>query len=290
MDEKKEGPVGGEADDKAALEAVRPELLAMPEDKLLRHNTLDVAQAVETVRGNTKDLMRVRAAVEAQFGAEAAARIDRLPLLAGAARQAEVDATHVLKGVDLGLLSKEVLSLHEERLGEAVVLARRGVFPMERVDACRPIQGYRAQWMGLKALVSLLREHMAAAQAEIKLSQETLDHSDAVASRLSDAIGERNETTLRVPALEMRLRAISMLVAVYDDVVRDVNWVRWREDDADDIAPSLWAAARRARKAARERGNDGGGDEPTPVDVDKDPDVSPSTDIVDPDPNGPFVS
>lgn len=61
-------------------------------------------------------------------------------------------------------------------------------------------------------------------------------------------LGEREQGASRVPAAELRLRALTDLVRRYDEIRRMVSYLRWNEGDADDIAPSLYAR-RPGRKA-----------------------------------------
>ncbi len=77
-------------------------------------------------------------------------------------------------------------------------------------------------------------------------------------------LGEREQGASRVPAAEMRLRALTDLVRRYDEVRRMVTYLRWREGDADDIAPSLYAR-RLGRKAADGRPQDEVATPVTPV-------------------------
>ena len=55
----------------------------------------------------------------------------------------------------------------------------------------------------------------------------------------------------------LRDRAYTLVVETYDEIRRALNYVRWAEDDADEIAPSLYAgrAHRRAPKEDPETDN-----------------------------------
>ncbi|WP_200850180.1 hypothetical protein, partial [Klebsiella pneumoniae] len=48
------------------------------------------------------------------------------------------------------------------------------------------------------------------------------------------------------PSGELRRRAYSVFVQTYDEVRRAMTYVRWEEDDVDEIVPSLYAG--RSRK------------------------------------------
>ena len=57
-------------------------------------------------------------------------------------------------------------------------------------------------------------------------------------------VNEREQGTSRLPAVQLRNRALSLLVQVYGEVRRMMSYVRWWQQDIDAIAPSLWAGRR----------------------------------------------
>ena len=63
---------------------------------------------------------------------------------------------------------------------------------------------------------------------------------------------------------QIRSRALGLLVKTYGETRRMLTYVRWWEDDADSIAPSLWSGRRRSTSS---RGIDTppAGENPQPV-------------------------
>ena len=73
-------------------------------------------------------------------------------------------------------------------------------------------------------------------------TKSELDRLLDVAAKLTSAVSARqNGTPERTKAALDRRRAFTLLVRAYDQVRRSLTWVRWRYDDADQLAPSLWS-------------------------------------------------
>ena len=73
--------------------------------------------------------------------------------------------------------------------------------------------------------------------------------------------------------MELRARALSRLVRVYEELRRMMTFLRWHQDDVHAITPSLWANRGRRGRAR-----------------DVEPEPKPSDDDVVPDaPGGPFA-
>jgi hypothetical protein len=100
-------------------------------------------------------------------------------------------------------------------------------------------------------LVALLREKLPAIAPRTLLTTADLDRAEAKALAMMTALGEREQGTDRMPAAELRIRALNELVRHYGEIRRMVGYLRWHEGDADTIAPSLWSA-RTSRKARGE--------------------------------------
>jgi hypothetical protein len=52
----------------------------------------------------------------------------------------------------------------------------------------------------------------------------------------------------RAAAAELRVRALSQLIHLYDAILQMMTYLRWKQGDIDTIMPSLWAG-RGGRKA-----------------------------------------
>ncbi len=76
-----------------------------------------------------------------------------------------------------------------------------------------------------------------------------MDEAEAAASRLLEAVAVRNQAS-KSDAAKMRQRAFTLMSNFYDDARRMVTYLRWKQGDADRIAPSFYAGrtTRRRRK------------------------------------------
>lgn len=234
----------------AALESVTPELEAMPESRVQRRLNLDASFAAETVIGNHAELQSIAPQLVERFGPMAAAQIEQLLILAAATKQAEIDVTLSTETTDLGPLSKQVVAMHASLLVDAQALARRGKIDSAQLEACCDMVGYRAQYHSLLSLEQLLRGALPSAVGMTALTVAELDAARELGHRMMSALGVREQSGSKLPAAEIRIRVLSLLVEQYEEVRRNVGWLRWYEDDAESFAPSLWSAQRLRRPAA----------------------------------------
>lgn len=55
------------------------------------------------------------------------------------------------------------------------------------------------------------------------------------------ALGEREQAPGNSAAVLLRQQAFTLFVNTYDQVRRAIGYLRWSTNDAETIAPSLWA-------------------------------------------------
>ncbi len=262
---------------RAALDGLRASLMAMPEEQVRRTVTLDATAAAMIAEASANKAEPFRAALTAQFGTAATAVLDALPVIARATRQTEIELAGAAVSNDLSAMHEEVRAAYQLLVTDAGSLANRKLLDPKRLEAARDIQGYQALVDSTLVLVLVLRERWAELAAHTPLKLADLDRAETVAQRMSAAMGDRDNGVSRAPAMELRARALSKLLQTYEEVRRMMTFLRWHQDDADAITPSLWAA--------RGRRSRGGGNE----DVVTDEPASPGT----PSPNnggGPFIS
>ena len=73
-------------------------------------------------------------------------------------------------------------------------------------------------------------------------SDEELEAADALAGQVLTGIASRTGTSTEVAdAADIRRRAFTLLLDTYNDARRAVAYLRYKEGDADSIAPSLYA-------------------------------------------------
>lgn len=225
----------------AALESQRAALLAMPEDEIERRARLDPSAAFLIAWASAERLAVHRERLVAQFGPRAGELIDALPGIALATRQADVEHLKHERSDDLGAIHGSVLAAHRLLLTDAEALVNRGLIPERALDNARGIQGYQAALDSLQVVISVFREHWAAVSTRTPTTVADIDRAEDVAMRMSRAMSSRGPSAASIAASELRVRALSKLIATYDELRRMVGYLRFYEGDTDTIVPSFYA-------------------------------------------------
>lgn len=266
---------------KEALDRMRPQLEEMPPSDVLEAK-LDATRGAGVVIGSLPRIEKHRAAMVAQFGEQATAQLDELPIIANATKQADIELAAADSATNLSERFAQVAEDHQLLLTDADALANRKLLERSRVDSGRPSQGYRTTATSTLVLISLFRERWEHIKERTPQTLEELDAAEARAQALLRLLDEREQGSTRLPAAEMRARALSRLIHTYGEVRRMLTYVRWWEEDADELAPSLWSNRRKGRPPAVD-----------PVEVATPPVVDPSVPVlpppVDPNSSGPFT-
>ncbi|UJR82999.1 hypothetical protein [Sandaracinus amylolyticus] len=168
--------------------------------------------------------------------------------MAYATVQANIELTASDAMSDLAGMAADLGEEHTLVFTDAESLANRKLIERARVEAGRPVQGYRTLVTSTLVIVSLLREHWSAVRGKTPLTVDDLERVEKKAQTMLQRLNEREQGSTRLPAAELRTRAISLLVRTYGEVRRMLTYVRWWDDDADSIAPSLWSGRRRGSR------------------------------------------
>src|SRR5262249_14133252 len=76
-----------------------------------------------------------------------------------------------------------------------------------------------------------------------------LDQARDIGEKLLAAVGAKEQGPALVAAQALqRQRNFTLFANAYDQVRRAISYLRWNEDDVDDIAPSLYAGRGTGRK------------------------------------------
>ena len=279
----------------AILQGRRAMLAALPEKDVLRRIRLDPSVAFEIAMAGAEKVSAFRGALIAQFGDAVGPLLDDIRPAAAAAKQADVELHMSEDSTNLAALHREVMASYNLLITDASSLVNRGHLPPGSLDRVRNLVGYRPTVESLMGLVLVLREHWDRIQGRGPITVADVDAGERVAYRMSEALSGREHGVLRAPAAETRVRALSDLVQKHDEVRRMMRFLRWKEDDADDIVPSLFIG--RGRRASSDAvdspanevsGNDANRSED---DADDDSNLGPSP--AEPSPNNggpPFVT
>ena len=223
------------------LKRVRPELLRIPASAL-RPVNLDITAMVVTLLGTLPALRSLRPALVAAVGESYGAHLDNLEAYAQAAGQARADYLIAATPADLASISEEVVAARELLLADVTPLIKRKLILPTELGELRGNVGFRNQLLDLQQLLSLFRKHWDTIAAFTPVKPADLDQAEQLAQRFFDALGVRElGPAATMDLADLSQRAFTMAVDTYDEVRRAVSFLRWKEGDADSLAPSLWA-------------------------------------------------
>jgi len=250
-----------------AFDRVYAELRALPDAALSKIN-LDVPTAVGTVLGALPKIRVFRASIAEQLPKYDLARFDRLEDYALALAYAH--GAYLAAGQQprsLEELGAEALVTRDVMLADATAQSARGFVDRALIAELRSGTGYRDTAFDLVALVSLYRSNWSKVQGKTGISLAELEMAEILADRLMTAVGLREQAPpTRLAATEDRIRAFTLFLGTYEHVRRALQYIRFEEQDADAIAPSLYAG--RSRRVVPE-------DELEPIDETEPPPLPP---------------
>jgi hypothetical protein len=236
---------------KASLELVRPELAAIPSERVLRGVTLDASVAAKVAEAGAAKLMPHREALIAEFGERVRVLLDGLVVIAHATKQTDIELARTKTSDDLSPMQAEVTKHYELLMAAARALATHGFIHRPALEPAESILGYDALINSLLILVSLFRELWPNLEHRTLIKLTDLDAAELAAHRMTSAIAYRDFGVHRVAAADLRDRAMTKLLKDYDAIRRVVSYLRWEEKDADVLVPSFWAAARGRKRRTK---------------------------------------
>ncbi len=229
----------------AALDRLRPLLLAIPEADLELQTGLDIVDAAGKVIGNLGRIQALRGAALETFLERGAGYFDRLPDVANAAQQAGIEYLAAESDTKLTDAMAQLTVDHKVLVGDLDSLANREL--IERVEVGRTAQGYAGLINSTLVLVTLFRKLLPRVADSTGMKVADLDRIEERANRLFKQLNERNEGSDRDAAGDLRTRALTHLIKEYGEVRRMVLYIRHWQGDPDEIAPSLWAGRKRKK-------------------------------------------
>ncbi len=228
-----------------SLDKVRPEMVALEENHLLPIN-VDPLTAVATARGALAQILTLRKRMEAlpEFEIQ---NLDKLELYALATMQAQT----IYQGASappehFQELVAEATALRELMLSDATALANRGHISGDKLGTLKGPVGYRNVASDLLILTNMIRGNWKAVSTRTGVTEGELDRAEIICDQLINDIGVRQLAPAAVAAVALeRQQSFTLFARAYDQVRRAVNYLRWVEGDADEIAPSFFAGRRK---------------------------------------------
>jgi hypothetical protein len=143
-------------------------------------------------------------------------------------------------------LVSKVSAYRDNLASDAQALVQRGVIGAETLAGLKGAIGYKNVVSDVLTLTTLFRSNWQKISGRTCVTLAELDEADVALDALITDLGLREQTpaSKEASALE-RQQSYTLFVNTYDQVRRAVSFVRWNEDDADEIAPSLFGGKKR---------------------------------------------
>ena len=133
------------------------------------------------------------------------------------------------------------MTLRNQLLSDAAALVKRGLLDGSRLRQIKGGTGYLNTAMDLGVLAHVLGEAWSAIASKSAVQASELDEAERLYQQLMNAYALRNQRSSSVAAAtDDRQRAYTLLVRAYDQARRAMTYLRWAENDADTLVPSLW--------------------------------------------------
>jgi hypothetical protein len=224
-----------------AYEQLLPEIHAVPSESLAPL-IVDITSAVTKGLGALSEIMRFRdqAALLPFFDVAA---FDKLEPYALAAQFAN---TRYLAAADppapLPDMIDEAMKLRETLLLDATVLAHRGLINGQKLTELKGAVGHKNVAQDIMTLAETLRANYDAIASKTAVTVADLNRAEILAHRILVVVGEREQgpASATVTA-DIRHRAYTLFAHAYEEVRHAIRFLRRKEGDVDEIAPSLFA-------------------------------------------------
>jgi hypothetical protein len=229
----------------AAFEKHIDEIKAVDDESLAALN-LDVPSAVATVLGSLPEIAAYRQAMSALPGLDQTKIQDLEDYTLAAAEAHARWVTAMRPPPDILALNAQALTMRELLRSDATALAHRNLVAPEQVDAFKGYVGYKNVAFELIEWANLMRDNWNNIQGKTALTEQEVQNAKDVGERLLRAAGLREQApALQAEAAHLRQQAVTLFLAAYDETRRAIGYLRWHENDADTIAPSLYAGKTR---------------------------------------------
>jgi hypothetical protein len=231
----------------AAFKRRAQEIAAVTDDQLVAIN-IDVNQAVTTVLGTLREIAPLRPAMAklADIDQKVVDGLEDYALATGEANSRY--ATALSPREDIVALNNQALQLRDTLRSDAMALAHRGLIDPARLAVFKGLIGYKNVAFELVDYVTLLRDVWPTIQGKTAITESELADAKEVGEHLVRAVGQREQApTVVGEAAHVRQQAFALMMNAYDEVRRAITFLRWKADDVESIAPSLYARSGRSK-------------------------------------------
>jgi hypothetical protein len=232
-----------------AYERCKVAINAVPSDQVL-HVNRDIPVCVSTVIGAGPEIR------------ELSARIKQLPFVDQVAiEQCEdralaamhchlVYAGATTPAIAIAELNEEAMATKAILLAVCDSVAARGGMDRATVDRFRSGVGYKGVATDVVGLATTMKQSWTVIGPLTGMDFGKVEAAITCGMKLLSAAGLRDQAPATVADVSLtRSRAFTLFVQSYDEVRRAVSFLRWKEGDAESIAPSLYAGRSARRKS-----------------------------------------
>jgi hypothetical protein len=222
--------------------AIQPEMKALSPEQLVPIS-IDIPAAVATVLGVQPQVLDLKDDIARQlpeFNGELPARLDTYAMALSHAQTLYMMASAPESAIKP--LSDEGSALRETLFADANALVKHKLMNGNQFNELKGPVGYKNLAMDLQILAQAFRNSMEAVQGKCATTPAQLLRAEQIALLLLKLAGIQEQGPGKVAsASDNRSRAFTLFVKAYDQIRRAVTYLRWKENDVEDIAPSLYA-------------------------------------------------
>jgi len=240
-----------------AFAKVEPELAALDPAALVPIS-IDVGAAVTSVLAAAPRIREHRDAIVEQLPKHDVGALDKLESYAHAAWYAHLVHTYASGSPESAkALIDEGTRLRDGLLIAAEALAHRALLDADAVARIRKGSGNADLAGDLVALSSLFKEGWSKVSSKTAVEKHEIDRAAELGPAVLVASAAKKHKNADTEG--QRTRAFTLLVNAYDGCRRALSYLRWKEGDADSIAPSLFR--KRAGRKPGKKDEEGAGAE-----------------------------
>jgi hypothetical protein len=245
------GPIAEERLFSESYQRVAHQIEAIDLDGARRVN-VDITSAVTVVLGSLPEIRAMRPQIADELPRFDLEGFDQLEDVASAASYAHTQYLIATNPRD-GLRDRyeECIRLRGVLQGDAEQLVRRGLVDPRTLAKVTSDVGYKNVAHDLLLLAEVLRDRWSDVENRCGTDLAELDHAARLAAHVLRLAGLREQQpSVAAAASENRIRAFQLLIDTYEPIRKAIAFLRWRQGDADEIAPSLYSARKPRGKAA----------------------------------------
>ncbi|MBN1606708.1 MAG: hypothetical protein JW940_08740 [Polyangiaceae bacterium] len=230
-----------------------PEIEALPADDVMQVN-VDIPSAVTTVLGSLPELRDIRPEIQRQLPEFDLASFDKIEDYTLSLTYANAQYLIAISPPeDLQATGSEGTVLRATLHADVMALVQRGHIDGDQIKQLKGGNGYKNIATDLLILASVLQDNWSEIEGKCATNEAEIDRAIKLAQRILRVVGLREQAPTSVAAAsDRRVRAFTLFWRAYDQARRAVGYLRWDDDDADQVAPSLYAGRGNGRRRATE--------------------------------------